>query len=68
MRRGNPKRDAFDLKCYDVVQNSPEPVGAKAVAERVGADWLVVRRVLDRLERQKALSRKRVRGAWCYYV
>ena len=68
MGRGDAKRDAFDLKCYDVVQRSAAPIAAKAVAEQVGHDWVEVRRVLDRLERQKALSRKRVRGAWHYYV
>lgn len=68
MRRSDPKRDAFDLKCYDVVQRASEPIAAKAVAERVGADWVAVRRVLDRLERQKALCRKRIRGAWHYHV
>jgi hypothetical protein len=36
--RGNAKRDGFDLKCDNLVQASAEPIAAKAVAERVGAD------------------------------
>jgi hypothetical protein len=68
MRRGNAKLEAFDLRCYDVVQKSVEPIAAKTVAEQLGCDWLAVRPVLDRLERQKALCRKRIRGAWRYYI
>jgi hypothetical protein len=68
MRRGTPKRDAFDLKCYSVVQGLPEPVTAGAVAKQIRHSSVEVRRVLERLERQKALLRKRIRGTWHYYV
>lgn len=68
MRRGNAKRDAFDLKCYDAVHAAGEPIAAKAAARVLNADWVEVRRVLDRLVRQKALSRKKISAAWHYYV
>jgi hypothetical protein len=67
VRRGTPKRDAFDLKCYDAVHAAGEPIAAKAAARYVNADWVEVRRVLDRLVRQ-ALSRKKIGAAWHYYV
>jgi len=68
MRRGSPKRDAFDWQCYDAVHGAGKPIPAKAAAGRIDADWVVVRRVLDRLVRQKALSRKKIGAAWHYYV
>jgi predicted ArsR family transcriptional regulator len=63
------KRDeAFEFRCYDVVQKAAEPISVKSLAEQVRTDVYEVRRVLDRLERQKALSRKRLRGVWHYFV
>ena len=68
MKRANPKRDAFELKCYSAVHDAGAPIAAKAAAERVDADWVEVRRVLDRLVKQKALSRMKIASAWHYYV
>ena len=68
IRRANPKRDAFDSKCYGAVHDAGEPIAAKAAAKRIDADWIEVRRVLDRLVRQKALSRKKIGSVWHYYV
>jgi hypothetical protein len=68
MRRASVKRDAFELKCYDAVHAAAEPIAAKAAAKYVNAEWTEVRRVLDRLVRQKALSRKKLGGAWRYFV
>ncbi len=68
MRRADPKRDEFALRCYRAVHDAGQPIAAKAAAERVDADWVEVRRALDRMVKQKALSRKKIGSAWHYFV
>ena len=41
-----------------------EPIAVKVTAARLGVYWIKVRYVLERLVRQRALSRIKIRAAW----
>ena len=68
LKRANSKQEVFDFRCYDAVQAAADPISAGDVALIVRENAFEVRRVLERLFRQKAISRVRVGGVWRYFV
>jgi hypothetical protein len=72
MVRSRSRKDAddFQFACYDAVHALGAPSSVATVAERLGAMRRAseVNKILVRLVKQKALSRKKVRGTWHYYI
>jgi alkylated DNA nucleotide flippase Atl1 len=64
------KHDAFNFACYDALQKLGQPSTCGDIARSMGitSRELDVRRVLTRLHRQKAVSRRKVKGVWHYFV
>ena len=64
------KRDAFDFACYDALQRLRKPSTSREIARSMGVTIREpdVRKVLTRLHKQKAVSRRKVNGVWHYFV
>jgi len=69
-KRLDNQADAFSFACYNAVHASTNPITIRAVAShlRVPLQGSVVRRELNLLCKQRALSKVKVSGVWHYFV
>lgn len=64
------KAESFQFTCYNAVHEIGKPASVKDVANqlRLRFDESDIRRVLNRLCKQKALTKSRIDRVWHYFV
>jgi Ca2+-binding EF-hand superfamily protein len=62
--------EAFQFACYNAVQAIGEPATVKMIALKLGkiSDEPAIRKMLNTLCKQKALSKKQIGAIWHYFI
>lgn len=62
--------DSFQFKCYDALHAIAKAATVKEIARQLNSQHLEndVRRELNLLCKQRALSKKKIAGVWHYFI